>query len=100
LQDALAVQKSVQERRFQQQGTTAKVQLWIDQELEVLVSTIDAEKTLEQLLEDRAVLHKQLDQIKVKDFLLHIGRFRPFYRPRRPLWREEIQLYCIFRPWH
>jgi len=72
LQDALAVQKSVQERRLQQPGTTAKIQLWIDQELEVLVSTVDAERTLEQLLEDRAMLHRQLDQLKVKFFLLHI----------------------------
>jgi kinesin family protein 4/21/27 len=60
------VQKSVQERRLQQHGTAAKVQLWIDQELEVLLSTIDAERTLEQLLEDRAMLHEQLDQLKVK----------------------------------
>ena len=61
MQDALAVQKSAQERRNQQHGTTAKIQLWIDQELEVLVSTVDAERTLEQLLEDRAMLHRQLD---------------------------------------
>lgn len=65
MQDALAVQKSAQERRLQQHGTAGKVQLWIDQELEVLVSTIDAERTLEQLLEDRAILHGQLDQLKV-----------------------------------
>jgi kinesin family protein 4/21/27 len=66
LQDALAVQKSVQERRHQQHGTAAKVQLWIDQELEVLVSTVDAERTLEQLLEDRAMLHEHLGQLKVQ----------------------------------
>ncbi|PNF43510.1 hypothetical protein B7P43_G09319 [Cryptotermes secundus] len=66
LKDALAVQKSAQERRLQQHGTAAKVQLWIDQELEVLVSTIDAERTLEQLMEDRAVLHGQLDQLKTQ----------------------------------
>jgi hypothetical protein len=72
LQDALAVQKSVQERRLQQHGTAAKIQLWIDQELEVLVSTVDAERTLEQLLEDRAMLHGQLDQLKVKVFHLCI----------------------------
>ena len=66
LKDALAVQKSVQERQLQQHGTTAKIQLWIDQELEVLVSTVDAEKTLEQLLEDRAMLHRQLDQLKAQ----------------------------------
>lgn len=71
MQDALAVHKSVQERRLQQHGTT-KIQLWIDQELEVLVRTVDAERTLEQLLEDRAMLHRQLDQLKVKFFLLHI----------------------------
>jgi len=38
----------------------------------VLVSTVDAERTLEQLLEDRAMLHRQLDQLKVKFFLLDI----------------------------
>jgi hypothetical protein len=71
-QDALAVQKSVQERRLQQHGTAAKVQLWIDQELEVLVSTVAAERTLEQLLEDRAMLHEQLGQLKVNCFTIHI----------------------------
>ncbi|GFG32670.1 hypothetical protein Cfor_12769 [Coptotermes formosanus] len=66
LKDALAVQKSVQERRLQQHGTAAKIQLWIDQELEVLVSTVDAARTLGQLLEDRAMLHGQLDQLKAQ----------------------------------
>jgi kinesin family protein 4/21/27 len=73
LKDALAVQKSVQERRLQQHGTTAKIQLWIDQELEVLVSTVDAEKTLEQLLEDRAMLYRQLDQLKAQLKQIDVG---------------------------
>ncbi|XP_069689320.1 chromosome-associated kinesin KIF4A isoform X2 [Periplaneta americana] len=66
LKDALAVQKSVQDRRLQQHGTAAKVQLWIDQELEVLISTVAAERTLEQLLEDRATLHEQLELLKAR----------------------------------
>jgi kinesin family protein 4/21/27 len=65
LKDALAVQKSAQDRRLQQHGTATKVQLWIDQELEVLVSITEAERALEQLLEDRAI-HGQLDQLKTQ----------------------------------
>ena len=30
------------------------------------MSTVDAERTLEQLLEDRAMLHRQLDQLKAQ----------------------------------
>ncbi|PSN37848.1 hypothetical protein C0J52_20777 [Blattella germanica] len=65
LKDALAVQKSVQERRAQQHGNANKVHTWIDQEVEVLVRTVEAERTLEQLLEDRGMLHQQLDELQV-----------------------------------
>jgi hypothetical protein len=29
-----------------------------------------------------------------------IGRFHPFYRPRRPLGIVEVKFYSVFRPWH
>jgi hypothetical protein len=79
LQDALAVQKNAQERRLHQHGTAAKVQLWIDQELEVLVSTLDAERTLEQLLEDRATLHGQLDQLNVMLLYLWVSHLSNWF---------------------
>lgn len=98
MQDALAVQKSVQERRLQQPGTTAKIQLWIDQELEVLVSTVDAERTLEQLLEDRAMLHRQLDQLKVKFFLLHIItlKVQGCVCLKTKVWLQKLPLFSCF----
>ncbi|XP_047115391.1 chromosome-associated kinesin KIF4A [Schistocerca piceifrons] len=63
LKDALALQKTAHERR-NQHNSSAKVQQWIAQELEVLVSTVVAERAREQLLEDRNELCSQLSQLK------------------------------------
>lgn len=41
-----------------------QVQEFVTHELEVLVSTVEAERTLQQLLEDRATLNTQLSELK------------------------------------
>ncbi|GLV42213.1 Kinesin-like protein at 3A [Carabus blaptoides fortunei] len=64
LKDALALQKQAQDRRGQHYGKTERIEQWVAQELEVMVSTIDAERTLDQLLEDRALLTKQLSNLR------------------------------------
>nr|CAD7424770.1 unnamed protein product [Timema monikensis] len=62
-QDALALQKSVQDRRHKGDNMS-KVQTWVSHELEVLVSTVAAERSLEELVEDRAIINSQLNQLK------------------------------------
>ncbi|KAJ9593686.1 hypothetical protein L9F63_014734 [Diploptera punctata] len=53
LKDALTLQKSVHEKRA-------------EQELEVLVLTVDLQKTLDQLSEDRVQLHQQLQELNIQ----------------------------------
>uniref|UniRef100_A0A1B6E537 Kinesin motor domain-containing protein n=1 Tax=Clastoptera arizonana TaxID=38151 RepID=A0A1B6E537_9HEMI len=65
LKDAMALQKSAQSRR-NLNGNPEKISQWINQELEVLLSTLVAEKTLDQLIEDRATLNKDLIALKAK----------------------------------
>lgn len=63
LKDAMALQKQSQDRRINS-GKTERVENWIEQEFEVMISTQEAQRTLEQLIEDRAVLNTQLSEIK------------------------------------
>nr|CAD7588485.1 unnamed protein product [Timema genevievae] len=63
LKDALALQKSVQDRRHKGDNMS-KVQTWVSHELEVLVSTVAAERSLEELVEDRAIINSQLSHLK------------------------------------
>lgn len=65
LQDALAVQKQNKDRRMNNASTLNKVQTWLSQELEVAVSTVEAQRTLEQLLDDRASLFDELGALSV-----------------------------------
>ncbi|GJQ81405.1 kinesin-4B [Trypoxylus dichotomus] len=62
LKDALAKRKAVQDMKANAKGD--RVVEWINHELELHVNTLDAQLTLNGLLEDRALLHKQLDQLK------------------------------------
>ena len=39
----------------------------------------------------------QADKVPKK---CQVGSFHPFYRPRKPLGRVEVQLYSVFRPRH
>lgn len=41
-----------------------KTQSWLNQELQVLVSTVDAEYSLEKLMQERALLTSMLDEMK------------------------------------
>ncbi|KAK7793169.1 hypothetical protein R5R35_012826 [Gryllus longicercus] len=63
LKDALALQKATQERRGNM-SSAMKVQTWLAQELEIIYSIMYAERTLEQLMEDRAVLTEQVTALK------------------------------------
>ncbi|KAF2878626.1 hypothetical protein ILUMI_27548 [Ignelater luminosus] len=62
LKDALALRKTVQDQK--NSGKLERIEPWVRQELDVYVSTIDAEATLNALVQDRATLNEQLDQLK------------------------------------
>jgi hypothetical protein len=51
------------------------------------------------LIQDREHCWALVDTIMKLRFP-NIGRFHPFYRPRRPSERVEVQLYSVFRPRH
>ncbi|XP_063231577.1 chromosome-associated kinesin KIF4 [Bacillus rossius redtenbacheri] len=77
LKDALALQRTVQERRHAKGDATSRVQAWVSQELEVLVSTVAAEHTLLELIEDRGVLTAQLNQVRAQLEQLDGGDLSP-----------------------
>ncbi|KAK9873905.1 hypothetical protein WA026_002257 [Henosepilachna vigintioctopunctata] len=62
LKDAMATRKAVQEFKFS--GRLEKVTTWLKQELEIILGLTEIEVTLNVLLEDRALLQKQLDNLK------------------------------------
>lgn len=43
---------------------TEKIKSWLTQEIEILISTIDAEYSLEKLMQDRASLTSMLEKFK------------------------------------
>lgn len=45
-------------------GKVEHIKGWMDQELEVVLSVIDAKQSLDQLIEDRSVMNLQLNQLK------------------------------------
>ncbi|XP_046605558.1 chromosome-associated kinesin KIF4-like isoform X1 [Neodiprion virginianus] len=63
LKEALEKQSKAQQKR-DKAGNTVGIQAWVTQELEVLTSTIDAERSLERLMQDRALLTTTLTKIK------------------------------------
>lgn len=42
-----------------------RIQKWVNEELDVLLSTVDAEKTLEQLEIDRETIYKMMQRCEV-----------------------------------
>ncbi|KAF5297092.1 hypothetical protein FQA39_LY02672 [Lamprigera yunnana] len=62
LKDALALRKNVQDQK--NFGKIEKLGGWIQQELDIFISTVDAEATLTHLLEDRTTLQSQLNVLK------------------------------------
>jgi len=58
-----------------------RIQKWVNEELDVLMSTVDAEKTLEQLEVDRETVYKMMQRCEVKIFLtfkiqIYISKFK------------------------
>lgn len=47
-----------------------RIQKWVNEELDVLMSTVDAEKTLEQLEIDRETIYKMMQRCEVKKKLI------------------------------
>jgi hypothetical protein len=43
-----------------------RIQKWVNEELDVLLSTVDAQKTLEQLEVDREIIFKMMQRCEVK----------------------------------
>lgn len=65
LKDALLLQKQCQEKRLLTNGKPERIQGWVSQELEVSASTVAAERVREKLMEDRAIITKQLTALQV-----------------------------------
>ncbi|XP_016062916.1 PREDICTED: chromosome-associated kinesin KIF4A [Miniopterus natalensis] len=69
LKDALQKQREVADKRKETQsremeGTAARVKSWLGNEIEVMVSTEEAKRHLNDLLEDRKILAQDLAQLK------------------------------------
>lgn len=64
LKEALEVQKKASQRRDKTNNSKNDIQLWIKQELDILLSTVDAENSLQKLISDREYLAKQLQDLK------------------------------------
>ncbi|XP_050420539.1 chromosome-associated kinesin KIF4 [Adelges cooleyi] len=63
LKDALAVRKAIEVKRDEAFMPKAqRIQKWVNEELDVLMSTVDAEKTLEQLELDRETIYKMMQR--------------------------------------
>ncbi|XP_039282809.1 chromosome-associated kinesin KIF4 [Nilaparvata lugens] len=63
LKDALAMKTAAKQRQLDN-GKERSVSAWIDQELEVVISTAEAERTLKNLITDRESLSKTLSELK------------------------------------
>lgn len=48
-----------------------RIQKWVNEELDVLMSTVDAEKTLEQLEVDRETIYKMMQRCEVNELNLY-----------------------------
>ncbi|XP_063793175.1 chromosome-associated kinesin KIF4A [Pseudophryne corroboree] len=77
LKEALQRQKEVMDRRKDAQnkcmeGASARVKSWLANEVEVLVSTEEAQRHLNDLLVDRKLLAQDIAQLKQKDSGEHI----------------------------
>ncbi|XP_041525951.1 chromosome-associated kinesin KIF4-like [Microtus oregoni] len=71
LKDALLKQKEVADKRKETQsrgmeGTAAQMKNWLGNEIEVMVSTEEAKRHLNDLLEDRKILAQDVAQLKEK----------------------------------
>lgn len=58
------MQKKAIERQEKKANSKDAIKTWVAQELEVLMATIEADYSLEKLMQDRATLSYQLEQLK------------------------------------
>ncbi|XP_017775490.1 PREDICTED: chromosome-associated kinesin KIF4 [Nicrophorus vespilloides] len=65
LKDALALRKAAQDTKMS--GKIERFGPWVQRELDVFVSTVEATATLETLIEDRGTLQHQLESLKASD---------------------------------
>lgn len=50
-----------------------RIQKWVNEELDVLMSTVDAEKTLEQLEVDRETIYKMMQRCEVNKINIYLN---------------------------
>ncbi|XP_070152318.1 chromosome-associated kinesin KIF4 [Polyergus mexicanus] len=67
LKGALEMQKKAMQRQEKKANSKDDVKTWTTQEFEVLIATIEANYSLEKLMQDRASLVHQLEQLKKND---------------------------------
>lgn len=58
------MQKRAIQRQERKANSKEEIKTWMAQELEVLMATIEADYSLEKLMQDRASLVHQLEQLK------------------------------------
>lgn len=66
LKEALEKQRKVQQKRSEKANSKEHIQSWVSQELDVFLSTVDAECSLERLMQERALLVNQLKELRDK----------------------------------
>ncbi|OBS83697.1 hypothetical protein A6R68_22300 [Neotoma lepida] len=93
LKDALQKQKEVADKRKETQsrgmeGTAARMKNWLGNEIEVMVSTEEAKRHLNDLLEDRKILAQDVAQLKEKR---ESGENPPPKLRRRTFSRDEVR---------
>ncbi|GAB1869940.1 Chromosome-associated kinesin KIF4 [Camponotus japonicus] len=64
LKGALEMQKKAMQRQESKANSKNEVKTWVAQEFEILMATIEADCSLERLMQDRASLVHQLEQLK------------------------------------
>lgn len=61
------MQKKAMQRQERKANSKDEIKTWIAQEFEVLTATIEADYSLEKLMQDRASLVHQLEELKKND---------------------------------
>lgn len=65
IQGALEMQKKAMQRQEKKAANSKdEIETWIAQEFEVLIATVEANNSLERLMQDRTSLVRQLEQLK------------------------------------
>jgi len=62
-QGTLEMQKKAMQRQENKAISEEEIKTWITQEIEILMATIEADYSLEKLMQDRASLVYQLEQL-------------------------------------